>query len=60
MTAAGGFGVGQVGNKCHVDCSNRGLCDYGTGTCACFEGFYGDNCGKMSVLAEQGANLEKW
>jgi len=45
VTAAGGLGVGRWGNKCHVDCSNRGLCDYKTGTCACFEGFFGANCG---------------
>ena len=45
VTASGGFGIGEDGNKCHVDCSNRGLCDYKTGTCACFEGFFGANCG---------------
>lgn len=26
------------------DCSGRGLCEYTTGTCGCFEGFYGAKC----------------
>ena len=37
--------LGQPGNKCHIDCSNRGTCDYSTGICSCFPGFKGDNCG---------------
>ncbi len=40
-----GIDLGQPGNKCHIDCSNRGLCDYDTGICKCFEGFGGHNCG---------------
>lgn len=48
--APGGVGTGQTGNKCHVDCSNRGKCDYVTGTCACFSGFYGSNCGSLSPV----------
>ncbi len=36
--------VGAALNKCHMDCSNRGLCDYSTGICQCFNGFYGANC----------------
>ena len=37
--------VGQAGNKCHVECSRRGLCNWQTGVCSCFEGFAGHNCG---------------
>jgi len=52
VTAAGGFAVGEAGNLCHVDCSNRGICDYNTGLCKCFSGFYGRACGSISVLAD--------
>uniref|UniRef100_A0A7S1UJF5 EGF-like domain-containing protein n=1 Tax=Phaeomonas parva TaxID=124430 RepID=A0A7S1UJF5_9STRA len=37
--------TGASGNLCHVDCSNRGKCDHTLGTCTCFEGFHGENCG---------------
>ena len=49
--AEGGRGVGEPGNKCHVDCSNRGVCDHLLGSCACLPGFHGDNCGRVDVLA---------
>lgn len=42
--ALGGRGTGEPGNKCHYDCSGRGTCDYSTGTCHCFESFYGSAC----------------
>jgi hypothetical protein len=32
------------------DCSGRGLCDYETGTCACFSGFYGEACEIQTIL----------
>lgn len=43
---------GLSGNLCQVDCSNRGTCDYETGLCECFTGYYGYNCGLQSVLAK--------
>lgn len=36
--------VGLKGNLCQVDCANLGMCDYTTGTCNCFPGFYGSDC----------------
>ena len=35
---------GAKGNLCQVDCSNRGICDYATGLCSCFDNFYGSKC----------------
>lgn len=32
------------------DCSGRGLCDYSAGLCACFHGFYGEDCSLQSAL----------
>merc|ERR1711907_301985 len=37
--------LGAPGNIYHNDCSGRGVCDYKTGECSCFEGFRGTNCG---------------
>ncbi len=50
---------GRPYNLCHVDCSNQGLCDYRTGTCKCFKGQWGLNCGtsnqiKRSEYAQEG------
>lgn len=42
--------AGAAGNKCHVDCANRGVCDYRTGTCACFRGTYGYNCATKAEI----------
>jgi hypothetical protein len=27
-----------------MDCSGRGKCDYTTGQCQCFKGFFGERC----------------
>jgi len=52
VVAAGGYGTGATYNKCHVDCSNRGLCNYATGQSECFTGYYGYKCGSVSALAK--------
>jgi hypothetical protein len=33
-----------------VECSNRGICDRSSGTCGCFQGFYGTACQKQTIL----------
>lgn len=38
------YQVGMKGNRCHVDCANRGICNYATGLCSCFEGSWGPAC----------------
>jgi len=42
---------GSDNNLCHVECANRGICNYGTGKCKCFDGFYGQACTLQSALA---------
>jgi len=32
------------------DCSGRGICDYSSGVCNCFSGFYGESCNIQTVL----------
>ena len=32
------------------DCSGRGICDYETGICKCFSGFFGEACEKQTIL----------
>ena len=38
------FSVASYGNKCHSECSNRGVCDSKIGVCTCFAGFTGNAC----------------
>lgn len=33
-----------------LPCSNRGVCDGETGTCECFEGFYGQTCESQTII----------
>jgi hypothetical protein len=44
---------GAAGNGCHIECSNRGLCDSTKGTCNCFEGFAGEACERFDVLGNR-------
>lgn len=39
---------GEVNNRCHVDCSGRGVCNFKTGRCLCFENSHGAACDKIS------------
>ena len=38
------------GNTKGRDCSGRGLCDYDSGLCKCFSGYYGTKCQQQTVL----------
>jgi hypothetical protein len=38
------------GNEAGRDCSGRGLCDYSSGICSCFHGYYGTKCEFQTVL----------
>jgi hypothetical protein len=44
----------QRGNKERVECSARGVCDYDTGICNCFSGYYGDDCSIAAAGAKRG------
>ena len=44
-------GKSAYGNKCHIECSNRGTCDRNIGVCECFKGFSGNACEHQEVLA---------
>jgi hypothetical protein len=35
-----------------AQCSNRGICDSGSGTCQCFPGYTNDNCDTQNALAK--------
>ena len=47
VTTPEGYGVGSKHNKCHYECSGRGNCDYGRGTCSCFAGYAGAACDRL-------------
>lgn len=41
------FSMTAKGNLCHIECSNRGLCDHSAGQCQCFDGWKGAACGSQ-------------
>lgn len=42
--------MGGDGNAQGRDCSGRGLCNYNSGLCQCFTGFFGNRCQYQTVL----------
>ena len=40
-----------VGNRPETECATRGNCDFKTGVCKCFTGFYGAACENQNALA---------
>lgn len=55
--AAGGFTIQHTvaettkGTAEESTCSNRGLCDYESGLCRCFRGYFEDDCSAQNALA---------
>ncbi|KAG9413599.1 hypothetical protein AC1031_012826 [Aphanomyces cochlioides] len=51
--AAPGGTTGAAGNRCFVECSNRGICYFQQGTCRCNSGFYGAACNYQDALYQE-------
>lgn len=51
-SASGKMLVHGVGTKENAECSDRGLCNSGTGLCQCFRGYKGEACNIQDALAQ--------
>eukprot|EP00941_MAST-03F_sp_MAST-3F-sp1_P001949 g1949.t1 len=53
FASSGGFTITETvkGNKENIVCSNRGLCDYATGICKCFNGYTDFDCSVQNALS---------
>eukprot|EP00929_Paragymnodinium_shiwhaense_P110060 TRINITY_DN76773_c0_g1_i1.p2 TRINITY_DN76773_c0_g1~~TRINITY_DN76773_c0_g1_i1.p2 ORF type:complete len:243 (+),score=46.61 TRINITY_DN76773_c0_g1_i1:64-729(+) len=45
-----GFDLNSDGITEFRDCSGRGICDYSSGLCQCFKGYFGEDCSLQSTL----------
>lgn len=55
VSSAPAFYNSKDGNREEITCSGRGLCDYDTGLCGCFSGYYGAKCEHQNALVTGGA-----
>lgn len=45
-----GYNWDRTNTMEYRDCSGRGVCDYDTGLCQCFRGFFGEDCSLQTTL----------